>query len=391
LEGVSTLVEVSLLQPPNELGKARCSMLETIRAYAVDELRASGEEEESARRHAGFYVRLIEEAEPELTRAGQVQWVARLEDEHANLVAVLRWCTQIGDTEMGLAMAGRMWRLWQLRGHLAEGRSWLEELLALAGDAPTVPRVKGLIGLAGLQYYQGDWEGAETSYRQALDTLEDLDEWWLQIEALAGLGITIACHKGAPEEAAPVERELQALADRHQDPMAIGFAMATSAMVRLFSGDLEGSRRYNEQVLAACRAFGERWYEGETLRSLALASLLLKRYEEAEEELLAAFDIAREAGALPSVAVDLDRLAWAAMATGRPERAVVLAGAADRLRETVGSQLTAAAGDFTVEGFRWATEDPRQAARDVLTQHEIDLAWARGRSMSPDEAVECTA
>jgi hypothetical protein len=70
---------------------------------------------------------------------------------------------------------------------------------------------------------------------------------------------------------------------------------------------------------------------------------------------------------------------------------VVLAGAADRLRETVGSQLTAAAGDFTVEGFRWATEDPRQAARDVLTQHEIDLAWARGRSMSPDEAVECTA
>jgi hypothetical protein len=61
---------------------------------------------------------------------------------------------------------------------------------------------------------------------------------------------------------------------------------------------------------------------------------------------------------------------------GRPERAVVLAGAAARLRESIG-------GGLTVESSRWETEHPRDAARRFLSDTQIDRAWARGRTHEP--------
>jgi predicted ATPase/DNA-binding SARP family transcriptional activator len=381
LAGIAGLVEASLLQRPAEGGPVRYAMLETIREYALDQLRAGGEEPQIARRHADFYANLAAQAEPELTRAKQAEWLGRLAAEHANLQAVLGWATQTGDTELGLLLAARLWRYWALRGHFAEGRRWLQELLALADAAVTVPRVRALIGLAGLCYWQGDLDCAETRYREAVAASEDLGDWWLQFEALAGLVSTIACHRGEPEEAAPFEQQLQALvAQRPQDPLAVGFGMAITALVRLFTGDLEGSRHYNQQVLAGTRALGERWYEGETLATLGLTSLLQQRYEQAEEELTGALEIAWEAGDLAGVAYALDRLGQAAVALGRPARGITLAGAASRLREAVG-------GGLTVEQLRWKLEDPREGARRVLTEAEVDVAWAQGRVMTPAQAV----
>jgi hypothetical protein len=87
-----------------------------------------------------------------------------------------------------------------------------------------------------------------------------------------------------------------------------------------------------------------------------------------------------ELGDLAGVAIDLDRLGQVAIALGRPERAVVVAGAADRLRESVG-------GGLTVESGRWETEHPRDAARRFLTDTQIDRAWAQGRAMSLEDAV----
>src|SRR4029453_12502210 len=174
------------------------------------------------------------------------------------------------------------------------------------------------------------------------------------------------------------EQQLQALvAERPHDPLAAGLGMAIAALVRLFTGDLEGSRRYNEQVLAGTRALGERWYEGETLATLGLTSLLQQRYQQAEVEFRGALDVVWEAGDLASVAYALERLGQAAVALGRPRQGVVLAGAgarrggvvlagpAARLREEVGGGLSA-------EQLRWKLEHPRDAARRFLSEAEID-------------------
>ena len=377
--GIATLVEASLLSRSVEPDEARLSMLETIREFALERLREAGEDDEIGGRHASFYAGLLERAEPELTDADQASWLERLEVEHANLQAALRWAGRTGDSDLALMMAARMWRFWQLRGHFADGRRWLEDVLAVEGSA-SMPRAKSLIGLAGLCYWQGDWDAAEAAYRQARELAKALDDWWLELEALFGLAFTLACHRGDLQAAAPIEEQFQALIAEHPDPLAIGLGLATSQMMRLFAGDLDGSRSYGEQCLAGTRALGVRWYESQVLRTLALTSMLQGRYQEAEDELRECLDVALELGDLAGVAIDLDRLGQAAVALGWPERAVVVAGAASRLRESVG-------GGLTVESGRWETEHPRDAAQRFLTDTEIERAWAQGRTMTLEDAV----
>jgi hypothetical protein len=125
---------------------------------------------------------------------------------------------------------------------------------------------------------------------------------------------------------------------------------------------------------------GVRWYESQVLRTLALTSLRQTRYQQAHGELLECLQIASELGDLAGVAIDLERLGQAAVALGQPERGVVLAAAADRLRESIG-------GGLTVESGRWETEHPRDAARRFLTDTQIETAWARGRTMRLEDAV----
>jgi predicted ATPase/DNA-binding SARP family transcriptional activator len=379
MAGLTTLVEGSLLGRPVEPGQARFSMLETIREYALEQLRAAGEDEEIGGRHARFYAALVEQAEPKLTGADQARWLDRLEAEHANLQATLGWASQTGDTDLALLLAARQWRFWQLRGHFAQGRRWLEDVLAAEGPA-SMARAKALIGLAGLCYWQGDWDAAEAAYGHARELAKGLEDWWLELEALFGLAFTLACHRGELQAAAPIEQQFQALIAEHPEPLAIGLGLATSQMMRLFAGDLDGSRSYGEQCLAGTRTLGERWYESQILRTLALTSMLQGRHQQAEEELRACLEVALELGDLAGVAIDLDRLGQAAVALGRPERAVVVAGAADRLRESVG-------GGLTVESGRWATEHPRDAARRFLSDTQIDRAWAQGRTMSLEDAL----
>jgi predicted ATPase/DNA-binding SARP family transcriptional activator len=377
--GIATLVEGSLLGRPVEPGQARFSMLQTIREYALEQLRAAGEADAIGGRHAHFYATLVEQAEPQLTGADQARWLDQLEAEDANLQAALRWASQTGDTEMALLMAARLWRFWQLRGHFAEGRRWLEDVLAAEGPA-SMARAKALIGLAGLCYWQGDWDAAEAAYGHARELAKGLKDWWLELEALFGVAFTLACHRGELQAAAPIEQQFQAIIAEHPEPLAIGLGLATSQMMRLFAGDLDGSRAYGEQCLAGTRALGERWYESQILRTLALTSMLQGRYQQAEDELRECLEIAVELGDLAGVALDLDRLGQAAAALGQPERAVVVAGAADRLRESVG-------GGLTVESGRWVTEHPRDAARRQLTDTQIDRAWAQGRTMSLEDAL----
>jgi predicted ATPase/DNA-binding SARP family transcriptional activator len=377
--GIATLVEASLLGRPMEPGEARFSMLATIREYALEQLRAADEDDELGGGHARFYAGLLERAEPELTGADQASWLERLQVDHANLQAALRWAGQTGDTDLTLMMAARMWRFWQLRGHFADGRRWLENVLATEGPA-SVPRAKALVGLAGLCYWQGDWDAAEAAYRQAHELAKGLDDWWLELEALFGLAFTLACHRGELQAAAPIEQQFQALIAKHPDPLAIGLGLATSQMMRLFAGDLDGSRSYGEQCLAGTRALGVRWYESQILRTLALTSMLQGRYQQADAELRECLDLALELGDLAGVAIDLDRLGQVGVALGRPQRAVVVAGAADRLRESVG-------GGLTVESGRWETEHPRDSARRFLTEVEIETAWAQGHIMTLEDAV----
>ncbi len=103
---------------------------------------------------------LAEEAEPALVGPDQVGWLDRLEQEHDNLRAALRWSAERGDVEREARLCAALWRFWYYHGHLIEGERWLADALA-RGDADPVPR--SCVG----RYCRppAHWPGSEENWR----------------------------------------------------------------------------------------------------------------------------------------------------------------------------------------------------------------------------------
>ena len=135
-------------------GLGRYGMLETLRQFALEQLEVCDEAADVRRRHAAYFVALAEEAEVALMGPEQRAWQARLDDEHNNIQVTFDWLdsaearsVQARPEEAALRMAGALWRYWEVRGHVAEGRARLLPLLAAGrpGDAGdrTGPRLFG--------------------------------------------------------------------------------------------------------------------------------------------------------------------------------------------------------------------------------------------------------
>jgi predicted ATPase/DNA-binding XRE family transcriptional regulator len=150
----------------------RFSMLETIRAFALEQLETSGEMEWMRRRHAEEMLRLAERAEPQLRGAGQKQWLDWLEVEHGNLRAALEWSqTPEGDAELGLRLAIALYHFWRVCGFLREGRAWFTEVLQQSGQVNQGYHSLALARAASLAHHQADhvqaWSLAEASLAMA--------------------------------------------------------------------------------------------------------------------------------------------------------------------------------------------------------------------------------
>src|ERR687891_582550 len=91
-------------------GEPRFGMLETIREYARRRLEEEGEAKATLHRHAEYFLDLADASEPYLTGPDQAPWLDRVEREHENLQAALRWSAERGDLDRALDAAASVWR-----------------------------------------------------------------------------------------------------------------------------------------------------------------------------------------------------------------------------------------------------------------------------------------
>jgi len=137
LEPLSGLVDKSLVLMSERDGGVRYRLLETVRQFGREKLQGSGEGARIHRRHAGFFVGLAEEAEPELKSHAQVGWLERLEKEHDNLRAAMRWLLEEGEIETAARLAWALRLFWYVRGHQREGYRYTAQTLLREGVLPT--------------------------------------------------------------------------------------------------------------------------------------------------------------------------------------------------------------------------------------------------------------
>ncbi|MCW5977701.1 MAG: tetratricopeptide repeat protein [Bryobacteraceae bacterium] len=164
------LYDMSLLVIDDAGRQRRFRLLDSIREFAHNELAISGEEPKLAEAHATWFLQLAEQAEPELLKKDQAQWLERLSAEADNLRAAIAWAVANRRAETALRLTASLWRLMEIRGFYTEGIRRLRTVLDMP-DATAYPalRAKALSGLGMLAYRQGDCDAAGGYFQQSLD------------------------------------------------------------------------------------------------------------------------------------------------------------------------------------------------------------------------------
>jgi predicted ATPase len=326
LDGLALLVDNSLLQREEGIdGEPRFVMLETIREYALERLEASGEAEAVLQQHANYYLAVAQAAELRLYGADQLTWLERLETEHDNLRAVLMWSQMAEErAEVGVRLTEALWWFWFVRGHLREGRAWLEQVLARS-HISTAARATALLG-AG----------------------------WLAIEHHDSMrAVTLL------EESLALHREL---GDRR------GVAWSLSFLGRATSG--EQAITLHEESLALHRQLGDR-------RGLAWSLIGLGREAWLQHEPMRAAALFEEGLTLHRELGDMRNIAWSlwflGVVTTEPERAVALLEESLVLHRKLGDQqgITSA-----LNRLGWLAHNQRDDGRAGMLFTEV-LALTR--------------
>ena len=383
LELLSHLVDKSLVVAREEGGEARYRLLETVRQYGREKLDESGEEAEVGRRHAGFFVGFAEEAERELRGPDQARWLTRVETEHDNIRAALSWSLgERGDADSGVRLAAALWAFWSTRGYLSEGRRRLESAISRSGPAASLARAKALNGAGWLAAYQDEYGAAKALIEESLVLNRELEDKEGIAASLANLcGVAMLGQRddipmaALLEEAIPLRPELE-------DRRTVGNLFLLEGKVEFARGDLERAVALSEEGLAQYREAGDARGIARCLIEIGFVTLTQGDYERATTLLQECLCLARELDHKLYIQYCLTMLGGVAASQGRPVLAARLWGIAEVMSETYDTRFT------RVSHALIDYEDRLAAARSQLDEAAWEAAWAEGRAMTLEQAVE---
>jgi len=423
LDGVTSLIDKSLLQQVEHPGdELRLIMLGTIREYGLECLAASGEEETTRSAHAEYYLALAEEAAPQIRGAQQAVWLERLEREHDNLRAALRWSvehTGAGGAEMALRLGAALWWFWTVRGHITEGRQWLEQALSTSNGVSAPVRAKALISAGVLARYQSDYNRAATlcaeslalfrelgdkrgiaasinelayvaivrgeyaeahaMYKESLALLRELGDKWDIADTLFFSANVTSFFQGDHTAALAMMEEGLVIFKELGDQRGIAYSLSVLGHLSLSQGSYGAARPLHEESLTVFKTLGDRLGIARSLFLLAKAASMQGDYSVARSMFEESLTILRELDDKWFIAGCLEELARVGAAQGQPEWAARLWGAAETLREAIGALIPPVEeADYE----RWVA-----TARSQLGEEAFAAAWREGRIMSPEQAL----
>ena len=298
LNGVASLIDKSLLQQTEAGEWPRLLMLETVREYALERLAASNEEmEKTWQAHALYYLELAEQAALELRGPQQAVWLERLEIEHDNLRAAMRWVLERWEKwhhgEMALRLGGALEPFWQMRSYLNEGQDFLQRALAGSEGANPSLRAKALNAAGNLALDQYDLTRAEVLCEQSLLLYRELGNKQGIATSLYTLGL-VAHLRSQYEVARSLYEESLVLFKEVGDRWGIASALSHVADLAFAQGDYTRSYALIEESLAHFKELSDKWsigyillqvvgiasYQGEYARTHALAEESLAIHRE---------------------------------------------------------------------------------------------------------------
>jgi predicted ATPase/class 3 adenylate cyclase len=425
LDLLGSLVSKSLLIAGRTPESVRYRMLETIRQYAAQELLRSGEDQVLAarNRHAGYFLRLAEEAAPALAGHGQCRWLRRLDLEWKNLGAAADHLAAEGRTDDVLRLGVWLQRFAVSRGYgvvlawlrhavpSADGAAsvlladalvaigWMIEILqridpdaqAQAGQcgerALTMARELGdrrlearaLLVLAGAAYFQHDLDRLRRLGEEGVAIAREIGDPHLRGELLACL-----CVGGPGTEVRRLRLEALDCFRRTGDDMYAANEMHMIYGLDLQEGLLEDARAHLTEAIATAEKLGARVFLYFMQTDLVILLLIEGRHEEAASLVRQCLLTARRIGLHLDVSELLFGAACCIAWQGDHARAARLHGAADKV-------MAAAleAGSIIWSGPEQQLREREQGGlRALMGARAYDAGFRSGAGLSPSQAVD---
>jgi predicted ATPase/class 3 adenylate cyclase len=354
----------------------RIVLLETLRAFALDELSESAELIDLQDKHLDWYAKFAGEAEDKLRGAMRDGWMMRLDPEQANFRAAFDRAMN-RDVAEALRLGSSLWFYWYQRGNFSEGGSRLEAALAADPGSDPAARATALLASANLDRYRGRADQAEQAADEALALFQQLDDEQGIANSLTQLG-AIYEHQGNYEKAIDTLEEAQQLLRGLGSNERLSFALVALGAMKQIRGDIDSAEAHYEESLTLSRAREDHNAMLSALINLGEVAQLKNNETRAHELLLESLEIARQLGLKIAIAYCLEVLA--ALTLSEPELAARMFGNAEQIREDISAPVET----WNQERY----ERDVQTLRELLGEETLSIQWAAGRSLPLDGILD---
>jgi predicted ATPase/class 3 adenylate cyclase len=427
MDGLSGLVNKSLVNVEEKEGESRYRYLETIRQYAMEKLLESGDAVNARNRHLAYFMDFARRAEEHFRTAQRLLWINRLEMEHDNIRSALGWALE-RNPESALQIVYSLAVFWLSRSYMAEGCKWCQaaisraEALSLAGPNIDQTRAQAYSALAMLSINRGEHHTGQIAARNAVALARQFDDHLLLAHALHFLGMsstflgdetlafdslhesealcrefgykdelalvlqslayaTLEIHGAkAAEKLQSYLEETLALSQGSVDPEAAVRTEGILAKLAFSRGDFAKARKHADRMLDLHKEMGDQLSVTGHQTQMAHVARQMGNYEEAFALYRQTLPDWQKIGHRGAVAHQLECFAFIAKAQEQGERAVKLMSAAEALREASSSQRT--------PQERIEYEQELAGLRAGIDEKRFHLLWEEGQSMNMEQAID---
>jgi non-specific serine/threonine protein kinase len=397
----------------------RFFLLRTIQEYALEQLDVSGELSLANQRYAAYYLDLVKRAAPGLIGPQRGNWLARLDQENDNLRAVLSWFLEKDEIESSYLLGGGLWRFWYLRGQIKEGSEWLSRILSKEGKVSDVLRADALNGAGGLALFRNDYDVAKNQLKECLALRKKIGDKLGMAATHHNLG-QLAIHQNEYKTALFHIRQSLQLDGDSGDQSGVASDLFSIGWILSRQKEFKAAQEHIKRGLAISTNLGDQWQIALSQGLLGEIAYGQGSYEKSQQYLEAAKTMFTEIGDLGQlsgidcalgltqihkgnlqqaeslfhsslkhrysaldqmgVAQVLEGLAYLASSRYLLQKAARLWGAAETLRASLGTPLTA------------VEEDDRDLHIKVVRNHLREKAFMAekeiGAAMSLDQVVQ---
>lgn len=256
-DALDQLVDASLVDVKSGWDRnPRFRMLQTIREFGLEQLTAQGEMDAA---HQAMAEYLRDHALALAERHGgnpHPDWMMELEGDIENMRSALAFARDSGDSNLLVRLVWNLWRFWNVRGYVVEGRTWLELAVAQSNILPDVVRRDVVVGAASFARRQQDFERAEELLGPVLTELRMSGDVELVVSTLLEQA-SIPANQFEFEEAASLLNEARELATNAGYQMGILQADAGLGTLEVNRQNFDGGRTILERVRDELRALGD--------------------------------------------------------------------------------------------------------------------------------------